>query len=112
MTLELANCARSAEVDTYCFEYDKMAADQRTRGDSRAGFTAHALDDVLESIATHSKAFLEIGRIPIECAICLKVGFRTRATAWLRERERATYARSRHASTCDCSGTHNHGHFQ
>ena len=37
-----------------------MAADHRTRGDSRAGFTAHALDDILESVDTpHSKAFSE-----------------------------------------------------
>ena len=75
MTLELAlgadsNSARSAEeVATCCFEYDKMAADHRTRGDSRAGFTAHALGDVLKSIATYSKTFLEMGRIVIECAI-------------------------------------------
>ena len=70
MTLELANTARSAEeVATCCFEYDKTAADHRTRGDSRAGFTAHDLGDVLESIATHSKAFLEMGRIAIECTI-------------------------------------------
>ena len=39
------------------------------RGDSRAGFTAHALGDVLESVGTHSKAFSEMGRIAIECAI-------------------------------------------
>ena len=31
------------------------------RDDSRAGFTAHALGNVLESLATHSKAFLEDG---------------------------------------------------
>ena len=31
------------------------------RDDSRAGFTAHALGDVLESVGTHSKAFLEDG---------------------------------------------------
>ena len=31
------------------------------RDDYRAGFTAHALGDVLESVDTHSKAFLEDG---------------------------------------------------
>ena len=31
------------------------------RADSRADFTAHALGNVLESLATHSKAFLEDG---------------------------------------------------
>ena len=34
-----------------------MAANHRTRGDARAGFTAHALGDVLESVDTQSKAF-------------------------------------------------------
>ena len=31
------------------------------RDDSRAGFTAHALGNVLESLVTHSKALLEKG---------------------------------------------------
>ena len=46
-----------------------MAADHRARGDSRAGFTAHALGDALESVvgalgvgsSAHSKAFSENG---------------------------------------------------
>ena len=45
-----------------------MAADHRTRGDSRAGFTAHALGDVFESVYAHSKAFSENGENSYRCA--------------------------------------------
>ena len=34
--------------------------------DSRAGFAAHALGDVLESVYAHSKAFSELGKIEVE----------------------------------------------
>ena len=39
------------------------------RDDSRAGFAAHALGDVLESVYAHSKAFSELEKIAVECAI-------------------------------------------
>ena len=64
--------ATNLQIATRCSEYDKMAADHRTRGDSRAGFPAHVLGNVLESVGTHSKAFSEMGRIAIECAISPK----------------------------------------